>query len=268
MGMVALAALSLGGWFLSAQIGRTGVVVTVRDALSGAPVRDSSLRFERWAVQGFSAPSVTLIHLLPGWHTLSAVAPGYLPASERIAVGLGGVTSAPPLALVGYAIPGLKGFAIAAEREARGILVRLAPVDDSGRFIREFPCLDLRIVLRVSIQVEGASVATSPTAGSPERGALLFDGVASWRWDSSPGAAYRYRALVRSDQLSALPAPYVVVDALVVVPDPRRIGARELDRVADELQGISDPAAVAAIERQYEGRVEIYRAVEWNTVNS
>ncbi len=267
-GMTALGALALGAWFFSLQTARTGIVITVRDALSGAPVWNSTVRLERWEVKSFAARSLRLTPMLPGRHLLLAKAPGYLPASERVAVKLGRVTSAAPLSLVGYEIPGLRGFSIAAERDARGLLVRLAPIGDAGRLIREFPCVDLRIILRVFIQVENGTVATAPTGALPDRGAPLFDGMAGWRWDSSPGSVFRYRALVRSDRLSSLPAPFAVVEALVLVPDPRKIGDSELDRAASELQAIDDRSEISAIERRYDGRIKIYRAVEWNVANS
>ncbi len=268
LGMAALAALALGGWLLVVQLGRTGVALNVRDALSGAPVWGSTVRFGRWEARGFAPGTIRLLPVLPGRRTLVAEAPGFLPASEPVAVGLGRVTKAPTLSLVGYSIPGLRGFAISVRREARGLLVRLAPVDGAGRFIREFPCLDLRVIVRVSIQVERGEVATGPAPHPPKRGALLFEGVAGWRWNAQPEASYRYRAVVRSDQLSALPAPLVVVDVLAIVPDPRRIDAQELDRLAEELQGVRDAHELSAIERRYEGRVEIYRAVAWNVANS
>lgn len=273
LGIVIVVLFGLAVGLLLPLLERTGVVVPVRDALSGAPVWDASIRVGRWDSLVYSKPASSFLSILPGRRTLVAEAPGYLPASERVVVTLGKVTDAPPVALTGYRIPGLRGFALSADREKGGLSIRLAPLDSGGRPIREFPCVDIRAVVRVFIQVDRGAVATEPRRPAPgrepfERGAGLFDDVVSWTWNAEDGNPYRYRLFVPNERIASLPAPYVVVEALVLVPDLRRIGEGEVEAVARKLAANDSRSAVREIEQRYGGRLRLYDTVAWNVPNA
>lgn len=234
----------------------------VRDAVSKSWVWDSTIRLENRVIRGFYSTSYRFTHLHPGTFDLTVSAPHYEPARVRVRVGFGRSTFTAPIYLVGYEIPDFSRFAVAANRGARGLELELAPADKGGHLIKVFPCMDLRIAVRVSVQLKGGAPAIAPVEEGAARGARIFEGKVGWTWNPAIDAVYRYTAAVAGIPPDA--GPYVVIDYVVIIPDPRKISAQEVGALVDGLVRINDVRALAVFLEPYRDRVRVESGSLWN----
>ncbi len=168
----------------------------------------------------------------------------------------------PPFPWWATRYPAFRASLATANQAARGLELELNPLDASGNLIEVFPCIDLKVAVRVSIELKGGAAALAPSAGGAERGTKLFQGKVDWTWNPAPDAVYRYRAVVPG--ILPVPSPYVVVDYVVLVPDPRKISPREVDDLMNGLLQIDDPRLFSAYLGPYGDRVKMESGVLWN----
>ncbi len=263
--MAALVAALAVGLFFRWRGPAATLSFEVRDAASASWVWDSTIRLQDRFLRGFYATSFHFTHLRPGTFEMSVTAPNYQPASVRIRIRPGSNTI-PPVSLVGLEIPGFSRFTVSAGRGARGLELKLNPLNAQGDLIKAFPCIDVRIMASVSVQVKGGSPVLAPTAEGAERGTRLFQGEAAWTWDPAPDAVYRYDAV-----LSRIPpeaAPYLVIDYAVLIPDPRRISSQDVDGLVNGFLQLRDPGALAGYLRPYRDKVRLESGTVWNVRNA
>ncbi len=243
---------------------RSPAVLTfeVRDAASKSWVWNSTIRLQDRVIRGFYSTSFRFTHLRPGTFDLTVSAPDYQPASVHVRIGPGRRSTIAPLSLVGYEIPDFSRLVVTANRAARGLELELNPVDANGNLIEVFPCIDLRIAVRVSIELKGGTPALVPSAEGAERGTRLFEGKVDWTWNAAPDAVYRYSAVVPGIFPDA--APYLAVDYVVLVPDLRKISSQEVDSLMNEVLQIDDARSLSIYLRPYMDAVKMERGVLWN----
>ena len=243
---------------------RSQAVLTfeVRDAKSKSWVWDSTIRLQDRVIRGFYSTSFHFTHLRPGTFDLTVSAPHYEPASVRVRIRPGGRNTIAPLSLVGYEIPDFSRLVVTANRSARGLEIEFNPVDAKGNLIEVFPCIDLKIAVRVSIELKGGASALVPSAEGAERGTRLYEGKVDWTWNAAPGAVYRYGAVVPGILPQA--APYVVVDYIVLVPDLRKISPREVDALMNGVLQMEDTRSLSAYLRPSMDKVKIESGALWN----
>jgi len=234
----------------------------VRDAASKSWVWNSTARLQNRVIRGFYSTSYRFTHLRPGTFDLTISAPHYEPASVRVRVRTGRTNTIAPISLVGYEIPDFSRLTVAANRGARGLELQITAVDATGDLIKVFPCIDLRIAVRVSVQLKGGSPALTPSKEGAERGTRLFQGKVDWTWNPATDAVYRYNAVVPGIPPDA--GPYVVVDYVVLIPDPRKISSGDVDAVTSELVQINDARALSAVLRPYMDKVKMESGSLWN----
>lgn len=234
----------------------------VRDAVSRSWVWDSTARLQNRVIRGFYSTSYSFTHLRPGTFDLTVSAPHYEPASVRVRIRAGRTNTIAPISLVGYEIPDFSRLTVASNRGARGLELHITAVDTSGNLIKVFPCLDLRITVRVSVQLKGGAPSLTPSKEGAERGARLFQGKVDWTWNPAPDAVYRYNAVVPG--ISPDAGPYVVVDYVVLIPNPRKISSPELEALTGEILQMNDERALADSLRPYMDKVKMESGSLWN----
>lgn len=234
----------------------------VRDAASKSSVWDSTVRLQNRVIRGFCSTSYRFTHLRPGTFDLTVSAPHYEPASVRVRIRTGRTNTIAPISLVGYEIPDFSRLTVAAKRGARGLDLQMTAVDTAGDLIKVFPCIDVRIAVRVSVQLKGGAPALTPSKEGAERGTRLFRGKVDWTWNPAADAVYRYDAVVPGIPPDA--GPYVVVDYVVLIPDPRKISSQEVDALTSELLQINDARALGVSLRPYINKVKMESGTLWN----
>lgn len=245
---VLAAGAAVAAWLAVSSIDTTFEFL-LQDSVSGKWVWDSAIRLQdRLAYafyQGDAAPvPLVFTRLKPGPATLQIEAPGYLPVSIPVGLRRGANRLERPVPMVGCEIPGLDHFVVFEQLEGADVVCELRPVGIDGHAVLNHPCLDIRASARMTVQLRDRLPIEEPLEKGWTRGRELFNGKIDWEWNSAPGAVFRYHARIPGARIFPDPAPYRVIDYLVVVPDPRRLTREELDTVLGATPPLSDMPAL------------------------
>ena len=118
----------------------------------------------------------------------------------------------------------------------------------------------------VSAQIRGAAVDQKPGEAGVARGTVLFTGYVPWSWDASPSADFRYSVMIPFDKLSRKDVPLLVVDYLVIVPDPTQTSSPGIETLMAGAPSLGDPAALRSfLERaRSEDGLRYFVSTSWN----
>ncbi|MBN1411057.1 MAG: carboxypeptidase regulatory-like domain-containing protein [Spirochaetales bacterium] len=191
----------------------------IEDAVSGSGVWDSTITLQNRVIKGYHRTHFTFTHLKPGKAELKISAPNYLPQSIDVDLGFGSNVIDESVRMEGIRIPGIDRFYIFEQMQGEKLILDLRPATKEKQAVVNHPCLDIRVILRISRQTAGGG-----------RGELLFTGVAPWQWNPDAAATYKYSASIPRKDIPNEPYPWVI-DYLIIVPDPLKIKAEELDKI-------------------------------------
>ena len=248
----------------------TNLTFEVRDAVSKDWVWDATFSLQGRIIRSYfqsdrgPLPQV-FTHLKPGEATIEVNAPSYVPQSVEVTIKRGENRLDKPIDLVGYEIPDLVKWIIFEDRVGNDIVQEIRPVSSEGPAVLNHPCLDLWIGARISVQVYDGLPAQEETEEGSVRGEELYKGILDWQWDATPETTFRYSSSIPGSQIKANSDPYWVIDYLIVVPDPRKIGPEEVDRIMEEAWDLP-PEAIQAYLEPYknEGLFTPYVFTSWN----
>ena len=204
----------------------------VRDAQSGAWVWDLTARVQDRYLRGFyqsdAGPIVfRFTHLAAGDAFLDLSALSYGPVHLAVHLKPGTNRLASPVLMQGLVIPGLDHFLAFETAKGSDLLIQLRPVNTAGKAILNHPCLPIWVAAQVFVEVKNGVPVRDDTEKNPERGKPLFQGALEWRWDPTPETQFRYTALLPGSAVADDPAPFRVIDYVIVVPDPRKVTTSE-----------------------------------------
>jgi hypothetical protein len=274
------------GWILVASIAFVlviiGISVAIRgrssdttlsfsvvDSVSGDWVWDLEARMQNRVIKGYfqsdtkPAPPFVLTRLESGDDTLELSAPHYLPQQIPVDVKRGANTISAPIEMTGFEIPGLETIYVFESLLGNDIACELRPVNLAGMAIENHPALEIWVGAEVSVQMKDGVPVTDPTQEASSRGRRLFKGSLEWEWDATPETLFRYIATIPGDGIADHPAPYVVIDYLVAIRDPRQISQAEMNDALDELWEASDDEKFVEMLQQYDG-ISFYVDTSWN----
>jgi hypothetical protein len=249
----------------------TTLEVGFRDSVSGQWVWDATARIQDRLLRAFyqsDAGPVPFVfsRLKPGASTLQISAPGYSAVSIPVKLRRGANRIAAPIEMQGFEIPDLKRFYVFEQLDGVDMLCQLRPVGSNASAVVNHPCLPIWIGCRVSVQLRNGKPAPEPADTGNTRGEELFNGSLAWIWDARPETSFRYSARIPGSRIKANPALYRVIDYLVVVPDPRRIGAAEFGALMKNAPSLSDEAALGAYLSRQGGNVRYFFDTSWNAM--
>jgi hypothetical protein len=277
VGSIALAAgvIVPAAMILVPSLLMTTLSFKIEDAVSHSWVWDATIVVQRREIRSFfqsdSAPrETTFTGLKPGPAILSVKAPYYREIGLPLRLKPGRNVLSKPVALVGLTIPGLDHFTMVETPAESSLRVEMRPVDARGNAVSNHPCIPLWAGARVSAEVVNGELARDAYAAHPVRGPTLFNGKIAWKWDPDPAAAYRYVATIPYSVLTDRTAPLLVIDYLVVVPDPTRMNAQELDTMMSAAPQDSDISILKAYldTRRGDDRFEYFLTASWNVKGS
>ena len=249
---------------------RTGSTATlsfeILDANSKNWVWDTTTRLQNRVVHGYYATTYHFTKLRPGTFDLAVSAPYYEPAKVKVHIRAGQDNQVVPVLLLGYGIPGFSRFTLTVDRTMRGLELKLNPMDADGNLIKIFPCVDLKIAVRVFVENVGGIPAREPVSEGAEHVIKLFEGNIDWTWNPATDAVFRYSALIPG--VSPTTAPYIVVDYVVLLPDPRKISSPEVDLLMKEMFQHQDMNSSTDYLRPYSDKIRIERGILWNIRNA
>ena len=274
------------GWIVGASIAlillAIGISVAIRsnssdttlsfsvvNSVSGDWVWDLEARMQNRVIKGYyqsdtkPAPPFVLTRLESGEHTLELSAPHYLPQQIPVDVKRGANTIPAPIEMTGFEIPGLETIYVFESLLGADINCELRPVNLAGMAIENHPALDIWVGAEVSVQLKDGVPVTETTQEASTRGTKLFKGSLEWSWDATPETLFRYTATIPGDKIADHPAPFVVIDYLVAIRDPRLISKAEMGDVLDELWAVSDDEDFVGKLQQYNG-ISFYLDTSWN----
>jgi hypothetical protein len=248
----------------------TTLEFVARDAVSRAWVYDASFRLQgrliRSHFQSDQGPEPQrFTHLKPGAATLQINAPAYQPVSRDLVLKRGANRLPEPIELVGLELPELKGFIMFEDLVGSDVQVEIRPVSNAGPAVQNHPCLDLWIGARMAVQLKKGLPVQEETEEGSTRGEELFRGRLEWKFDPYPETVFRYSALIPGAKIKPSPAPYRVVDYLVVLPNPPAVTRQELEDIMEKAWALN-PEAVEEYLRPFEeqGRLRVEVFTSWN----
>ncbi len=269
---------------LALLLGATAVAVFLRtarfettfqfsfqDSVSRQWVWDSTVRLQDRVIRAFyqsdAGPVPFLFsHLKPGPATLEISAPGYAPVSIPVKLRPGANRLEKPIEMKGSEIPDLARFYVFERLDGGDLVCQIRPVGNDGHAVTNHPCLPLWVECRVAVQLKDGRPVTEPTETGNARGDELFRGSVPWEWDPAPETPFRYSVRIPGSRLRPDPAPYRVIDYLIVVPNPLRIDPRELDAVMKNAPGLSDVAALKAYLDRQGQKLRYFFDTSWNVM--
>jgi hypothetical protein len=266
--IVALGIIAACVFIKTAQYGTT-LDFQVLDAVSRSWVWDFTARIQNRTIRGYyqsgSGLAVyTFTKLEPGEWLLTVTAPSYETQSFQVKIKKGRNSLEAPIEMIGYEIPGFNRFFIFEEKSGPDILAELRPANISGKAILNHPCIDIWVGARVSVQIKDGFFVAEPTKEGSEYGEKLFWGKVQWEWDPSPSTSFHYRVRIPGEKIKEHPAPYRVIDYLIIIPDPRKFSKDELEKLMKEYETISDLRELGALLDLSVDRVSYFITRNWN----
>lgn len=255
--------------FLKTKQFDTSLDFQVLDSISRSWVWDFTARIQNRTTRGFYQSSsgltvYTFTKLKPGKWQLYVTAPSYEPQKVQVKIKRGKNSLEDPIEMLGYEIPGFNRFYIFEEKSGQDILAELRPAYSSGKAILNHPCIDIWIGARVLSQIKDGVFVVEPTKEGSDYGEELFRRKLQWEWDPSPDSIFRYRARIPGEKIKEHPAPYRVIDYLIVIPDPRKISKDELEKLMEEYENISDLQRFGTILDLNSDRLSYFITRNWN----
>jgi hypothetical protein len=255
---------------LAASLGRqTTLTFSARDAVSGTWVWDLTARLEGREIRSFFQSDAGPIafrfsRLSPGKAVLSISAPAYRSVEIPLALRRGVNRLPEPVEMQGLEIPGLDHFVVFENLDGSDLVAQLRPVGTDGKAVLNHPCLGIWIGCRMTVELKGGVPVREETETGSTRGDELFRGKLDWKWDPAPETVFRYSARIPSSRIKDDPALYRVIDYLVVVPDPRKISASEMDSLMERVWQLGDQAAIGRALDAEKGRLRYFTDTSWN----
>ena len=222
--------------YLLPQVLNTRLTFRVVDSVSHGWVWGMTASIEKKQISEFYQSDrgpidLTFTHLSPGKATLRIAAANYISQEISVNLHIGANVLPSPISLVGFQIPGLDHFAMVESSTPAGLSVEVRPVSDSGEAVTSHPCMNLWIGALVSSELIEGRPATAPSDSGLARGEPLYRGKISWAWNADPTASFRYTATIPRTDIQSPSAPYLVIDYIIIVPDPRYVGPTEIDTI-------------------------------------
>jgi hypothetical protein len=117
----------------------------------------------------------------------------------------------------------------------------------------------------MTVQLRKGLPVQEETEEGSTRGEELFRGRLEWKFDPYPETVFRYSAVIPGAKLKASPAPYRVVDYLVVLPNPLAVSKQELEEIMEKAWSLT-PEAVEEYLRPFaaQGRLRVEVFTSWN----
>ncbi len=222
-------------------------------------------RFIRGYYQSDAGPiRFRFTRLARGEGTLEITAPYYETARVPVHLRAGANLLQPPVLMRGLQIPGLDHFLAFETLKGTDIQAQLRPVGADGKAILNHPCLPLWIGCTISTEMKDGVPAAEVTDTGASRGKELFQGQVPWRWDPMPETQFRYSALIAGAAITEDPAPLRVIDYLIVVPDPLKLGREELASLMESIWKLGGMEARRAALEKERGRLRYFTDTSWN----
>ncbi len=228
----------------------------IRDRVSTGAVWNATATLQdRFLRTWYAGDGNTLVfsRLHPGEATLEVSAPDYRSVSVPVTLRRGSNRIDEPIDMTGLRIPGLSHFIVSDELSESELHATFWPLSGEGPAVIHHPALDLWIGARISTQTSGVT-----------RGKTLFAGEIDWSWDPSRKALARYRARIPLEQIEDRGAASLVIDYLVIVPDPLAIERDEVAAIVTAAWTGSEPVSLSAYLAQYADRFDFYLHTSWN----
>ena len=243
--------------------------IRVEDSVSHSWVWDAKITIGdsqmRTFYQSDHGPTdLTFTGLPLGAAILKVSAPNYVTREIPVILHRGGNKLDSPIELVGYRIPGLDHFAMIEGNSPDAITVQVRPVGKSEIVLENYPCIDLWIGVLVSVETRNGKAVLVPSDTKLTRGEPFFRGRIRWKWNANIADSFRYSASIPYSDLGT--APYLVIDYLVIVPDPRKMTSAEVDSMMAKAVDISNVKDLTTfLDRQRSGdRFKYYFSTSWN----
>ena len=239
-----------------ASLFETTLEFRVRDRVSGGPVWDATVMIQdRFLRAWYSGDEDTLVfaRLDPGEAMLEVSAPDYQSVSVPVTLRRGTNRIEEPIDMTGLRIPGLSRFMVSEDLSGSDLHATFWPLSSQGPAVVNHPALALWIGARISTQLSGAT-----------RGETLFAGEVEWSWDQSRKALARYQARIPLEEIEDGGAAPLVIDYLVIVPDPLTIERDEVAAIVTAAWTDREPASLTAYLAQYADRFDFYLHTSWN----
>ncbi|RKX84476.1 MAG: hypothetical protein DRP57_05795 [Spirochaetes bacterium] len=261
--VVILAVVAIGVYVKSLSFDTT-LKFNVTDAVSKEWVWNSKIQLEGRIIEGFFQKDFTFTHLRPGKAVLKIEAPSYTGKSINLNLKKGENIVDKPIYLKGYEIPGLDHFVIFTSKVEKGIKLEIRPVGKDKKAVINHPCLNIKIVTRVSEQIKNGAYVSEPTDSGSERGKELYRGEIKWNWDSTPETIFRYSAVVPVSGVRKSKASYWVLDYLLIVPDSRKIEDKELEGMVRKILSMKSIKEMTDFLDGYKGKIKYFTDTTWN----
>jgi hypothetical protein len=268
--LVVISAAVVTAVCLSMNTGGTSLELQVRDAVSKNWIWDATVHLQGRVIRAFYQSDhgtipFTFTRLKPGEALLVVEAPHYVPVSMPLRLHRGANRIAEPIDLVGYEIPNLERWVVFEKKVGNDIVQQLRPVSVDGPAILNHPCLDLWIGARVSVMVRNGHPVRQSGEQSGERGRELFKGRIAWEWDATPETAFRYSSRIPGTQIQATDDRIWVIDYLIIVPDPRKASAAQVEDIMEKAWALPLDALPDYLEPyRRDGKLTPYVFTSWN----
>jgi len=247
------------------------LTLDLMDAVSKGYVWDATITIQNKQIRSFYQSNqgpvpLTLTHLRPGRSTVSVSASDYRNVRVAVSLARGDNRLQQPIEMMGLRIPGLDHFVMVERSSPSGVEVQLRPVSGNGAAITNHPCLDLWIAASVSAETKGGALAREPLENGGARGATLFQGRVPWKWNPAPSADFRYSLSIPFGSLSDQEVPFLVIDYLVIVPNPARSSPGDIEKAMAAAPGLTDFAALCSYLERVKPRTGLryFMSTSWN----
>ena len=265
--VVAIAAVSV---YISMNPADTTLEFQVRDAVCSGWVWDSTITLQERTIRGYYQSDrgpiqYRFTHLRPGEYEMKIMAPSYETVLIPVVLKRGENILEEPIDLVAYEIPDLQRLIIFESYEGIDIVQEIRPVGSDGKAVLNHPCMDLRIAAKVSVQTRNGLPVQEETEEGSERGNVLFADRIDWIWDGLPETYFRYSSRIPGSRIGAGSAQFLVIDYLILIPDPRKTTAAVLDDVLEQASKIEGLEALRGfLETTVEDRFQYHIFTSWN----
>ena len=242
---------------------------SIQDKVCGSWVWNANITFQDRVIQSFyqgdaGIKTLRFTDLKTGEWKLTISAPLYKPETIIVNIKKGFNSLIDPIELTGLSFSDLHHFVVFETINNNEIVSELRPVNSKGESSLKHPCLDIRIFTMVSEQMKDGLFARNSESADSYRGNLIFAGEIDWSWDSGFDTIFRYSAHIPGSELSDSKAAFLIIDYLIIIPDPEQMDSDNMDELSLKLSETSEIEAMIELLDSFGTKIRYFLTTSWN----
>lgn len=239
--VILIAIIILFSLFIFYQNRNIALNLRIEDAISGSRVWDAEITFQNKIINAFyqsnsRGRTYSFSNLEKGEYELQIEAPYYQTIKQTIHLKNGVNVIQEPIKMHGVEIDDLSEFEMIWHKNLKSKQFILQAVDSKGNYIKNHPCLDIRVLSLITVQDD-----------SHKNLEILYGGLVPWTWMDDLQDIYGYVVTLPDSVMIADSDSYISIVTLIIVPGIEQVYSGEIYEIYNKISSMDTVEEVESL---------------------